>query len=69
MCSSDLKVDADPRLRVMPVKAGHVEIVGNEGMVPTKLIALLQEQGILARTPPERRERVAQLLREIYRAW
>ncbi len=62
------KVDADPRLHPMEVAAGHVEIVGTEGLVPVKLIALMQEQGILARTPPERRERVARLLREIYRA-
>ena len=59
-------VDTDERVVPFEVQAGHVEIVGTEGLVPTKLIALLQERGILACTPPERRAEIAQLLRRLY---
>ena len=59
-------VDGDKRLEAVEVRAGHVEIVGGDGKVPAKLIALLQERGILAQTPPEKREEIALLLRRIY---
>lgn len=59
-------VEGDPRLRRLQVEAGHVEIVGGDGIVPTKLIALLQEQGVLARTPPARRAEIAALLRRLF---
>ncbi len=61
-------VEADPRLAQREVQAGHVEIVGGDGAPPVKLIALLQERGILARTPPERREEIALLLARLYGA-
>ena len=61
-------VDADPRLAVEVVQAGHVEIVGGEGVVPAKLVAVLQQHGILARTPPERREEIAALLARLFGA-
>jgi pimeloyl-ACP methyl ester carboxylesterase len=59
-------VEADARLAQREVQAGHVEIVGGDGVAPVKLIALLQERGILARTPPERREEIARLLARLY---
>jgi hypothetical protein len=49
------------------VEAGHVEIVGDKEVAPRKLLAILQQQGLLAATPPERRAALEQLLAEIYR--
>lgn len=59
-------VDADPRLTVQQVQAGHVEIVGGEGVAPVKLIALLQQHGLLAQTPPEKREEIAALVARLF---
>ena len=59
-------VETDLRAEVVRLQAGHVEAVGTEGVIPAKLIAILQERGILAQTPPERREAIAQLLRDLY---
>jgi pimeloyl-ACP methyl ester carboxylesterase len=61
-------VEGDPRLRRREVAAGHVEIVGGDGIAPGKLIAVLQEQGVLARTPPERREEIAALVQRLFGA-
>jgi hypothetical protein len=59
-------VSADPRVVIEPVFAGHVEIVGTEGVVPVKLLELLQERGILAATAPERRIEMANLLARLF---
>ncbi|MBS1209873.1 MAG: hypothetical protein H6R19_2271 [Proteobacteria bacterium] len=59
-------VEADVRTLRQEVRAGHVEIVGDKRMAPTKLIAVLQEQGILAPTPPERMAAFQRLLARIY---
>ncbi len=40
-------IDADPRVTNVELKAGHVEIVGDVDMPPTKLVEILQAQGIL----------------------
>ena len=40
-------VDADPRVSSQEVRAGHVEIVGDEGMPPVKLIQILQQHGVM----------------------
>jgi len=61
-------VESDPRLWRSEVSAGHVEIVGGAGVTPRKLVAVLQEQGVLARTPPGRREEIAALLRRLFGA-
>jgi pimeloyl-ACP methyl ester carboxylesterase len=45
-------VEADPRWIRVQVAAGHAEIVGDPGTPPVKLIAILQERGILQ--PPLR---------------
>ena len=59
-------VDNSPQLTNVEVDAGHVEIVGDKNMVPRKLLAILQEQGMLAPTPPERRAALERLLAELY---
>lgn len=59
-------VDVDRRVEGVEVKAGHTEIVGERGTPPTKLISILQAQGILVQTPPERRIEIAQLLARLY---
>ena len=56
----------DPRSQTLEVAAGHVEIVGDGGSVPTVLIDVLQAKGVMNPTPPERAESVARLLRELY---
>jgi hypothetical protein len=48
------------------VDAGHVEIVGDKNRIPRKLLAILQEQEMLAPTPPERRAALERLLVELY---
>jgi pimeloyl-ACP methyl ester carboxylesterase len=60
------KVEADPRLLGREVRAGHAEIVGDGTRVPTKLLDVLEERGVLVRAPPELREATARLLARIY---
>lgn len=59
-------VDADPRLELREVRAGHAEIVGDATRVPALLLGLLEERGILARASPGRREADARRLAAIY---
>jgi pimeloyl-ACP methyl ester carboxylesterase len=59
-------VEADSREERKEVHAGHVEIVGDERIAPTKLIAILQEQGVILTTAPERLAAFNQLLARIY---
>lgn len=60
-------VDKDARALPLVVKAGHVEIVGETGEPPVKLIALLRERGILATPPLEQQAAFAALLEDLYR--
>jgi len=48
------------------IKAGHVEIVGNAIEPPQKLIAILQQEGILAPTKPELHGELKKLLDKLY---
>jgi pimeloyl-ACP methyl ester carboxylesterase len=48
-------VEADARVTRVQVNAGHVEIVGDKRVAPTKLIEILQQQGVVRVTEPERR--------------
>jgi hypothetical protein len=48
------------------VRAGHVEIVGDKRVTPANLIAILQEQGVLYPTSPERLSASGQLFARIY---
>ena len=61
-------VDGDPRVTIVEVKAGHVEIVGNNRVGSVKLIAILQENGIIGPTAPGREQQLGQLLTALYGA-
>lgn len=43
-------------------------IVGQPGVVPEMLVALLQAEGVMNPTPPDQREAINQLLRRLYLA-
>jgi hypothetical protein len=58
-------VETDARVRRAEVRAGHVELVGDKRVVPTMLIAVLQELGVLYPTSPERLSDFNQLLARI----
>ncbi len=60
------KVDEGGRVKIIEVKAGHVEIVGDRRVVPTKLIATLQQNGILNPTETSRSEAFNRLLARLY---
>ena len=60
-------VESGSRVRRVEVNAGHVEIVGDKRVAPTKLIAILQNQGVLRPTAPERVSAFSVLLSQIYR--
>ena len=59
-------VDGDPITKIVQVNAGHVEIVGDKRVAPVKLITVLQENGILNPTQPQRRADLNRLLRKLY---
>jgi len=59
-------VEADPRLKRVQVNAGHVEIVGDKRAVPRKLISILQDQGVLRPTAPDRLSDLNATLSRIY---
>ena len=48
------------------VVAGHVEIVGESGVTPHKLIEVFQREGIVRATPPERQSAFQALLAQLY---
>jgi hypothetical protein len=59
-------VETDRRAKRVEVRAGHVEIVGDKRVAPTKLISILQEQGAILPTAPDRLSAFNQLLARIY---
>lgn len=59
-------VDSLQQLTNVEVSAGHVEIVGDKRIIPRKLLDILQQQGMLAPTPPARRAALDRLLAELY---
>ena len=59
-------VEADARTQRVEVQAGHVEIVGDKRASPSKLISILQEQGVLRPTAPERLPAFGLLLKRVY---
>ena len=59
-------VDTDKRTKRVEIRAGHVEIVGDKRVAPTKLIAMLQQQGVLRETEPTRMSAFSQLLAQVY---
>lgn len=60
------RLETDTRMLRVEVDAGHVEIVGDNRVAPTKLIALLQEHGVLRPTAPEHLSAFSMLLAKIY---
>jgi hypothetical protein len=60
------KIDNYKNITGVEVDAGHVEIVGNERIVPRKLLTILQQYGMLSYTPEDRKEALEQLLVELY---
>jgi Palmitoyl protein thioesterase len=59
-------IDRDPIVKITEVKAGHVEIVGDKRVAPVKLIAILQQNGIINPTKPERTAKLNLLLTQLY---
>jgi hypothetical protein len=60
-------IDRDPLTKVVEVKAGHVEIVGDKRVAPIKLIMILQGNHILNQTEPHRLTDLNWLLNRLYR--
>jgi pimeloyl-ACP methyl ester carboxylesterase len=58
--------DADPRVTRVEIAAGHVEIVGDKHTAPSKLIEVLQQQGVLQATSPQRQAAFERLLARLY---
>lgn len=56
----------DPRK--VSVRAGHVEIVGESGATPRKLIKILQQEGYIRPTDPSRTAQLNALLARLYDA-
>jgi hypothetical protein len=59
-------VENDARTRRVEERAGHVEIVGDKHVSPVKLISILQHQGVLRATTPERLSAFNLLLARVY---
>lgn len=59
-------VETDARMLRVQVDAGHVEIVGDKRVAPTKLISILQENGVLRPTAPAHLPAFNALLSRIY---
>ncbi|MDQ2068940.1 esterase/lipase family protein [Natronospira bacteriovora] len=59
-------VDRFPVVSNVQVEAGHVEIVGDARRPPVKLIEILQVEGLLAPTPPDRQAAFEALLARLY---
>ena len=59
-------IDNYPRLANIEVAAGHVGIVGYKGVAPLQLISILQQEGLMAATSPEREGALRWLMAELY---
>jgi len=59
-------IDHDPIAKIVEVKAGRVEIVGDKRVAPVRLIAILQQNGIINPTEPERTAMLNSLLERLY---
>ena len=60
------QVETDARTLRVQERAGHVEIVGDKQASPVKLISILQDQGVIRPTAPERLSAFNQLLVRVY---
>ena len=59
-------VTQDPRVTDREVRDGHAAIVGDEDRPPLQLMAILQEHGIMNRTPSDRQAEIRALLSRLY---
>lgn len=59
-------VDKVSIVKNVEIKAGHVEIVGDQRVAPVKLIAVLQQNGILNQTDASRSAAFDRLLARLY---
>lgn len=59
-------IDARRDVTTVDVAAGHVEIVGESGVKPLKLIRILQDHGVVKPTPPSRADALRALLSQLY---
>ncbi|MCV2370741.1 esterase/lipase family protein [Roseateles oligotrophus] len=59
-------IDGYPRLANVQVAAGHVAIVGYQGVAPRQLISILQQQGLLAATAAGREDALERLMAKLY---
>lgn len=59
-------VDSDDRVTNIELKAGHVEIVGDQRISPTKLIHIFQSHGVMNKTAQTDNHRLKLLLSELY---
>jgi hypothetical protein len=59
-------IDSYSRMTNVVVEAGHVEIVGYKDVAPRKLLSILQQNGLMASTPPERLSAFELLLSKLY---
>ena len=59
-------IDNYKQLINVEVEAGHVEIVGYKHVAPRKLLSILQQQGMLAATPPDRRVALERLFAKLF---
>ena len=62
----NVDIENDARIKRVQVHAGHVEIVGDKSVAPKKLIAILQEQGVLRPTAPARQQAFSAMLSQVY---
>lgn len=60
-------IDGNGRVVGVVVPAGHVEIVGKNGVTPHKLIRVLQENSVIRPTEPWRQAEFGRLLAKLYR--
>ena len=59
-------IERYPRLVNVEVDAGHAAIVGTADRPPVELVSVLQRHGLLAATPPARRDALRRLLAQLY---
>lgn len=59
-------VDEGAVVKNIDVTAGHVEIVGDRSVAPTKLVAILQQHGVMRTTPPEQFSAFGLMLTRLY---
>jgi pimeloyl-ACP methyl ester carboxylesterase len=59
-------VDRAPGVLALDLRAGHAGVIGESGEVPRELISILQREGVIAATEPQRLSALERLLRRIY---